>query len=444
MRIAIVCANTVEFDSRLRRTAAALADDGHRVTLVGFAAPHLPDHEPLFGRSDVDIVRVHVDRRIATAFRPLPEPARAAVARLFRIDPQVTVLPPVAARGWRRIGAIARRFIEIVAIVRRSGLWTREIVRAVPDAVVWQGQALMALPVVRAAARRTHGRFVYDMADLHTEAARIARMPGWFRRLVRDREAGWVREAAAVTAASDAMADEGVRWFRIPRPVVLLNTPVAWRPDEVLPQVPDRLRPAAGLDPDRPVILYQGGFSEDRGLEAFVGALDEAPLRDRAVTAVFLGYGRLDAWLRAEAARRPGRLVILDAVPPDDLPDWTASATLGYVGIPPSTLNHQLTLANKLFEFVMAGLPVVVSEDTEHCRLVRAEGLGTCADVNSAASVATALAALLDLPPAELVERRRHAREVALARYSWEVRRGVLLDLYRRLATGESPNLARP
>ena len=58
--------------------------------------------------------------------------------------------------------------------------------------------------------RRTGGRFVYDIADIHTEAARLARMPGWFRALVRGRERGWMAEAAGLTAVSAGVADEVV------------------------------------------------------------------------------------------------------------------------------------------------------------------------------------------------------------------------------------------
>ena len=43
----MVAANTVEHDSRLRRSAAALAGDGHEVAIVGFAGPGLPAEEQL-------------------------------------------------------------------------------------------------------------------------------------------------------------------------------------------------------------------------------------------------------------------------------------------------------------------------------------------------------------------------------------------------------------
>ena len=437
MRIAIVAANSVEFDSRLRRTAMALLDDGHEVTIVGFAAPGLPERDALPGRPGVSVLRVPLDRRIATAFRPLPEPLRRGLSRFLGIDPEATVLPPSTATGWRRGPALLRRLVEIGAVVRRTGQWTRLLLEAAPDADVYHAKALIALPVIRVAARSGRARdarFVYDLADLHTEAARLARMPAWFRGLVRGREAGWIREAAALTAVSDGVADEAVRRFGVERPTIVRNCPPAWRPDEPLPQVPDRLRPAAGLPPGRPVILFQGGFSVDRGIEELVAALDEPPLRDLDVAAVFLGYGRLRDWIAAQAAARPGRIAVLDAVPPDELLAWTASADIGYVGQPPRTLNQRLNLANKLFESLMAGVPVLVAEETEHCQVVAAEGVGACANVDNAASIAAAVGRLLAAPEYERDRLRRHCRAVALGRYSWEIQQEGLVSLYRSLA----------
>jgi glycosyltransferase involved in cell wall biosynthesis len=434
VRIAIVAANSVEFDSRLRRTAIALAGDGHDVTIVGFAAPGLPETDVLSGAPGVRIVRVALDRRLSEAFRPLPRAARVGLARLLGIDPDATVLPPKGGNGLAGLAAPLRRLVEIAAVVRRTGPWTDLVLRAVPKADVYHAKALIALPVIRGAARAGSARFVYDLADLHTEAARLARMPAWFRGLVRRRERGWIREAAALTAVSDGIADEAVRRFAVARPVVLRNCPLAWRPDEAQPKVPDRLRPAAGLPPERAVILYQGGFSVDRGIEELVAALDATALRDRDVAAVFLGYGRLRDWLASAARARPGRLAVLDAVPPDELPEWTVAADVGYVGLPPRTLNQRLNLANKLFESLMAGVPVVVADGTEHCRVVEAEVVGTCADIDRPEAVAEAVARLLSAPADERERLRRHCRSVALERYTWEREQAALVELYRALA----------
>jgi glycosyltransferase involved in cell wall biosynthesis len=434
VRIAIVAANSVEFDSRLRRTASALAGDGHDVTIVGFGAAGLPDRDVLPGAPAVTVVRVGLDRRLSEAFRPLPGFLRNGLSRLLGIDPAATVLPPSRGGVVERLSSPIRRLVEIVAVVRRTGGWTRLVLEAVPGVDVYHAKALIALPVIHDAARARGARFVYDVADLHTEAARLARMPGWVRRVVRGREGRWVRDAAGLTAVSDGIADEAVRRFGVPRPVVVRNCPPAWRSGEPQPDVQDRLRPAAGLPAERTVVLYQGGFSVDRGIEELVAALDAPALRGRDVAAVFLGYGRLRAWLLDEAQRRPGRLVVLDAVPPDELLEWTTSADVGYVGLPPRTLNQRLNLSNKLFESLMAGLPVVVAAGTEHCRVVEAEGVGVCVDGERPEAIADGIARLLSAPAYERDRLRSYCRTVALARYTWELEQAGLLALYRSLS----------
>ena len=85
-----------------------------------------------------------------------------------------------------------------------------------------------------------------------------------------------------------------------------------------------------------------------------------------------MGFGRLEGWLRERAADDPEHLVVLPPVPPDELLPWTASADVTFVGQPPRTLNQRYNLPNKLFESLMAGVPVVVSKDNEQCRLVSA------------------------------------------------------------------------
>ena len=436
--VAIIAANTFEHDSRLLRTATALSRDGHRVTVVALAGPGLPRDELL--EPGIRVRRVELDRTVASAFRPLPARAREGLCHILGIAPAATTLPPTRVTGADRLRAPLRRLVEILAHRRRVGPWTEAVVSAADGsaadgATVFHAKALIALPVVRAAARRTGGRYVYDIADLHVEAARLGRMPRPVRVLVSGRERTWARGAAGWTAVSDAVAQEARRRLGLPRaPVTLLNCPPRWRPDEPAPPRSDRLRIATGLLPERPIVLYQGGLSVDRGIEELVAALDAPPLVSLGTAVVLLGYGRLLDQVRAAAAARPGRLFVLDAVPIAELLEWTASADLSFVGQPPRTLNQRLNLANKLFESLMAGVPVLVAEGTEHCRLVEQEEVGACCDVASPAAIADAAGRLLAAPPDERRTLRQRCRTAALERYNWDVQQRGLVQLYRALA----------
>ena len=57
--------------------------------------------------------------------------------------------------------------------------------------------------------------------------------------------------------------------------------------------------------------------------------------------------------------------------------------------------NHRLALPNKVFEYIAAGVPVVVSDLPELRRLVEEHGVGWTADARRPAALAEALATAL-------------------------------------------------
>ena len=431
MHVTIVAANPFEFDSRFLRSATSLAADGHRLRILGWSAPGLPPEEEL--APGVLLTRLDIDRRISSALRPLPLRVRAWISRLVGLAPDAQVLPPDAPRGLDRLRHPLRRTLEVIANARRAGPWAEMVVRAAPETDIFHAQSLICLPVVRTAASRLHARFVYDVADYHTEAARLARMPWPVRELVRRRERDWARDASGFLAVSDPVADLVVRRWGVPRPTVLLNCPPAWRAAEPGPVASDRIREATGIEAERPIVLYQGGFSVDRGVEELVAAATQPALMELGAAVVFMGYGRLERLIEQAVADHPGRVYLLPAVRPDDLLPWTASADVSFVGQPPRTLNQRMNLPNKLFESMMAGVPVVVSEGNEQCRLASAEGVGVCADIDDPAAIAEACAGLLNATPQARQTLRAHCRSVALERYTWDQTAEGLVKLYRKL-----------
>ena len=432
LNITIVAANPFEFDSRFLRSATSLAADGHRLRILGWSGPGLPTQEEL--APDVRLTRLELDRRISSALRPLPTRLIKAICRLLRLDPDAQVLPPDAPVGSDRVLHLGRRTLELIANARRAGPWADVVVAEAPETDVFHAQSLIVLPVVREAARRLHGRFVYDVADYHTEAARLARMPRVVREVVRRRERDWARDGSAFLAVSDPVADLVVRRWGVPRPTVLWNCPPAWRADEPGAIGSDRIREATGIEPGRSIVLYQGGFSVDRGVEELVAAATQPRLMELGAAVVFMGYGRLETFIADAVTENPGRIYLLPAVRPDDLMPWTASADVSFVGQPPRTLNQKMNLPNKLFESIMAGVPVVVSTGNEQCRLTSAEGVGSCVDIDDPAAIAAACADLLSAPADERQALRSHCREVALSKYTWDHTAVGLIELYRKLA----------
>jgi glycosyltransferase involved in cell wall biosynthesis len=143
--------------------------------------------------------------------------------------------------------------------------------------------------------------------------------------------------------------------------------------------------------------------------------------------------------------RYGGRFHVLDAVPPDALPEWVASADIGVMPIQASTLNHRLSTPNKLFECLAAGTPVVVSDFPDMRRIVLEDPdgpLGATCDPTSPAGIAAAIHEVLDRDPAATADLRVRCLRAAHDRWSWEAESARLVALYADLTGGDGRAVA--
>jgi len=368
---------SVEFDSRVRREAAALARAGHRVTVLELAAV----------------------------------PAGAATMDGFE---RRSVLPA----AWLR-----RRLP--FNLYRAAFLWSfvAELRRGAPD-VVHAHDAAMLLPGI-IGARLTGARLVYDSHELATSVPYRERLWAMFvagiERLVLPR-------CAAVITVSDGIAQRLRERYRLPRAPCVVRNVSALAADGHA-----GLRASLGIDGEQPLVLHQGAPAPARGCEVLLEAMADLPGAQLA----FLGdpepgYGER---LRALIAERglQERVRLLPSVALADLLAHTAEANVGVTLLQDTCLNHRLALPNKLFEYIAAGVPVVAAALPETQRLVESYGVGWCAPPDDPAAVADALRIALYGPADHaLRERIRQAAE----ELSWEREQLRLLGLYEWLSGG--------
>ncbi|HEY8810767.1 MAG TPA: glycosyltransferase, partial [Solirubrobacterales bacterium] len=210
------------------------------------------------------------------------------------------------------------------------------------------------------------------------------------------------------------------------------------RPPAVIRNLPDLPPPGAAPAPDlrralgigdAPLVLHQGAVAAGRGCEVLLRVLDLLP----EAHLLFLGAEGPHATRLRKIAGESGagdRSHFLGPVPPEALLSHTAQADVGVSLLADSCENHRLALPNKLFEYVAAGLPVVVSDLPEASRLVRAHGIGWCADGADPESVAAALCTALAHQDDEGLAKRL-AR--AASELSWEQEKQRLLAVYDAL-----------
>jgi glycosyltransferase involved in cell wall biosynthesis len=321
--------------------------------------------------------------------------------------------------------------------------WARTASAAAPKADVFHGHDLTGLPAAVRARSRDGGLVVYDSHESFMDSGSNVNRPRWAKAILRRFERRLAHEAVALVTVNRSLGELLGARFGVERVVVVHNTPARWDAPAVRP---DLLRQAAAIPPEAPIALYHGAFSVHRGLEELGDALLVPGME--TVHAVYLGYGSLEGALRKRALdpRYRGRLHVLEAVPPDVLPGWVASADVGVMPIQASTLNHRLSSPNKLFESIATGLPVVVSDFEEMRRIVLDEPLGplgAVCDPVDPVSIAAAIRSILDLDPQAREALRARCLRAAHDRWNWETESVRLVALYDSLALDVAGSGAR-
>ncbi len=365
---------SVEFDSRVRREASALAEAGHRVLVLELA-------EVPGGEQTLDGFR----RR--------------------------SCMPPTWVR--RRLPSSLSRPLMLLWFVRG-------LVRARPQ-IVHAHDAAMLLPGILGA-RLTGARLVYDSHELATSVPYRERAWAWF---IGALERAVVPRCAAVVTVSDGIAARLRQRYRLAVTPTVVRNVSALEADGA-----GGLRARLGLARQTPLVLHQGAAAPARGCDVLV----EAVARLEGVHLVFLGdpepgYGPQLSRMIAQHGVGD-RVSMLESVPLAELLAYTAEADVGVSLLQDTCENHRLALPNKLFEYVAAGVPVITGTLPESRRLVEGYGIGWCVPPDDPRALAGALE--------EGLERRGEATmRTSLARAAtelcWSREKLRLTELYASL-----------
>lgn len=426
-----------DHDTRVLREATALVEAGYRVEIVAGQDPlssnPLPASEVVEG---VEVERIESESRTATlgrsvaaAVRARRRPAGRDAADSSPATGATGAAPsPVAAGGLAsRAYWAATRAVKSLDYLR----WARAAVRRVSAGgpAIFVAHDLVALPVGWWARRRAGGALVYDAHELYSERDTGALGSGLARRRWQLVELALIRAADRVMTVNDSIADELARRYRAPRPTVIRNVP---RHPSAAARALD-LRSHLEIPPDLRIVLYLGIVTRNRGLEQVVASLGEVP----GCAFVMLGRAPVPEYvtgLRKLVASEgvADRVHLLDPVPPDSVIPTARSADVGVTFIQNVGLNNYLSLPNKLFEYVHAGLPVVASAFPELERVVAGRGIGLTCDPTDPAAIGASLRAVLG---DDAGRARMSANALAAAgELSWDAERERYTALFDGLA----------
>jgi glycosyltransferase involved in cell wall biosynthesis len=264
----------------------------------------------------------------------------------------------------------------------------------------------------------------YDMAEVYPIALHtlLPHESGTVVRVVRATGAAeaierWVVHRAATTFVVSEESRNRCVGLGVPRERVVLvgNTPA--NPEALLAEWS---RPADIADLEgRPTALFVGNVFADRGLRYAVDAMKAVAREVPNAALVIIGDGRECAPLREQVAREGlgDSVRLLGWKHHRDHPAYLRHS---HVGILPflATEHIRITLANKLFDYMGAGLPVLASDVPPMRRILDETDSGVLVPAADAGALARALVQLFT--DAALRERLGKNGKAAIAdQYSW-------------------------
>jgi glycosyltransferase involved in cell wall biosynthesis len=343
----------------------------------------------------------------------------------------------LAAAGWRvrhlapgASPAAAVAGVEIETYARRPGRAGRLLnVPALARRAARSGAAVLhasepdAWAAALLAARRSGARVVLDVHE-HYPSRLDAKLPHALRPAARAALRLFCRLAGAAADAVVVAKDGLDADFAVPgRTVAVRNY-----------ALPAPVEPRRHVEEGPLRLAHAGALGRSRGWPQMLDAMALCP----PGTTLRL-IGRFTDGSEAEFAARAAALCVADRI--ERLP-WLphagalarlAECDVGLVLFQPGEENHRLALPHKLFDCMLAGLPVVAPAFAEEvATVVREAGCGVLVDSADPAAVAGAMAALGD--PARRAEMGEAGRRAALGRFGWAGEAARLVDVYRGLA----------
>lgn len=201
----------------------------------------------------------------------------------------------------------------------------------------------------------------------------------------------------------------------------------------------DRLRQYLNVGQQVRIALYQGVFQANRELNRLVRA---APFLERDIIIVLMGpdtdglQPQLEALI--EELGVADRVKFVPPVPYIELLEWTSSADLGLIVYSPGhSLNVQMCLPNKLFEYLMVGLPVLVSQLDAVSELVNTYDVGQVVPSLEPEEIGAAINAMIADRDA-CARMRQNALMASQNDLCWEKESQALVQLYQQILNVKS------
>ncbi|MBI9053615.1 MAG: glycosyltransferase [Bacteroidales bacterium] len=176
-------------------------------------------------------------------------------------------------------------------------------------------------------------------------------------------------------------------------------------------------------------ILYQGSLNLGRGLEHVIDAMQF--IHNAKLT--IIGDGDITYQLkeRIETKKLQDKVELKGRIPFEELMNETQKADLGIALEENLGLNYYYALPNKLFDYIQAGVPVIVSPFPEMQKIVNQYEIGTVYNHKNPKELAKKIDEIFELK--NRYQKWKDNTKIAAKDLCWENEEKILIKLYSKI-----------
>jgi glycosyltransferase involved in cell wall biosynthesis len=287
--------------------------------------------------------------------------------------------------------------------------------------IIWSNDLDTLLPAF-ITCRIRHKRLVYDSHELYTETPSLIDRP--FKRSIwKAVESLCVKRLHYMITVNESIKDIYQKTYQIPVSVVR-NVP----PLKVTEPIIAKDLKLEG----RNILILQGsGINKGRGAIELVEAME---LLDDRFFLIIAGSGDIVPDLKQMVVKKKlsGKVLFTGRLPYQEMLAYTKSA---YIGIIPEKVEigsaSYLTLPNKLFDYIHAGIPVLSTNGFEVARIINSYRIGKIVEGSSPEHFALALTEIFENKEQLAVWKANTG--IARETFCWENEEKVIVEMLNKL-----------
>ncbi len=262
---------------------------------------------------------------------------------------------------------------------------------------------------------------VYDTHELETESVGSVGIRRAFFKLV---EKTFIRFADAVFTVNESIK----RWYKnaygLQNIAVVRNIPYRQCGEEMSKS--NILKTKFNIGDEEIIFIYQGALGAGRGIDILLDTFSKV---DSKKHLLFMGFGEWEDRIK-KYEESYANIHFLDAVKPSEVNRYSSGADVGLCIHENIGMNYYLSLPNKIFEYVLNGVPVIVSDFPELGRVVDEGECGWKVTVEKDALYSL----ITNISKDEINTKRDNALKYGKT-IGWQNEECVLINVYRNMNT---------